>query len=292
MVSGYIFTIIRRRLMKNKTSLTLLCCAAALLLAAPGAFAHNLWLNPADQNPRVGETVDIGIGWGHKFPAGRTDEEVKENAVEEIKAFDPDGKPVDLVRESKSSFKLKVEKQGVYLVAARIKPGFFSMTPEGRKWGDKKEVPNADKCTSFNIDAKTLIVADGGDKNLSGLTNQPLEVVPLKDPGKLKKGDSLPIKVLFNGKPLAGLAVKAAYAGYEDPAEEKAEAGKGASEKGHKGGGHRYPVETVTDENGQAIIKVDTAGWWMANLSHKTPYPDAGVCDESMYNTAFTFSVK
>jgi uncharacterized GH25 family protein len=274
----------------------------ALLFAAPGAFAHNLWLNPGNHYPQVGETVEIGIGWGHKFPASRTDEEVKENAVEEITALDPDGQPVNLERESKSNYRLKVEKQGVYLISARIKSGFFTMTSEGRKWGNKKEVENADKCTSFNIDAKTLIVAGGGDKNLSGLMNQPLEVVPLKDPAGLKKGDSFPIKVLFNGKPLAGLAVKATYAGYEDPAAassqeektaaKKGEAGKSASEKGRKGAGSRCPVETATDDNGQAVIKVDTSGYWLATLSHRTPYPDAGVCDESMYNTAFTFEVK
>jgi uncharacterized GH25 family protein len=260
----------------------------------PPAFSHNLWLNPGDFHPEVGTVVDIGVGWGHTFPAGRVDQELKEDRVEEIKAVDPDGIAVDLTKERVDLYKLKVEKAGAYVVTAKIKPGFFAMTPEGRKWGDKKAVSNSVKCTNFHIEAKTAIVAGGADKNLGTPAGQALELIPLSNPGRLKAGDKLPVKVLFNGEPLADAKIKATYAGYGDDVaphshsekgEKGAKEGKGAKEEKH------YPVETVTDANGQAELKLDKAGYWMVMLSHRSPYPDLETCDEYMYNVAFTCEV-
>lgn len=288
--------------MKEKKRLVSLCFTLALLLTASNTFAHNLWLNPENHFPRVGETVEIGIGWGHTYRANRMDQEVKEDRVEEITALDPDGKTVEPVKESAALYKLKVEKPGVYLVTARIRPGVFTMTPEGRKWATKKEVENPIKCTAFHISAKTIIVAGAGSGNLSGLVHQPVEVIPLEDPGKLKKGGSLPVKVLFEGSPLAEASVRAVYAGFGDdvegdghganPAEKSGAAKEGSADKSHKEGGAQFPFETITDGSGLATVKLERAGYWMISLSHKVPYPDTETCDESMYNSVFTFQVK
>jgi uncharacterized GH25 family protein len=276
-----------------------------LLLICPQAFAHNLWLNPGNYYPPVGTTVDIGIGWGHKFPADRTDQEFKEGRMEDIRAVDPDGLIVNLVQKSVSLYSLKIEKAGAYLVTARIKPGFFTKTPDGRKWGDKKEVENSIKCTNFHIEAKTVIIAGGDGKNLSSTVNRPLELVPLKNPLNLKSRDGFAVKVLYHGKPLPGSSVKATYAGFEGAdvgghaPQEKGRPGKdvrkapgqASAEKGHHPAGH-VPVETVTDDQGQALVQLDKAGYWMIMLSHRPPYPDKEICDEYMFNTTFTFQVK
>ncbi|MCU0589824.1 MAG: DUF4198 domain-containing protein [Syntrophobacteraceae bacterium] len=281
----------------NRGKLASMGIALTLLLTVSGAQAHNLWLNPSDHFPRAGDTVDIGIGWGHEYTASRTHQEVKDTTVEEITALDPDGGVVPLERASAALYRLKVEKPGVYLVSARVKPGVFTITPEGRKWANKKEVENPGKCTAFHISAKTVLVVGGSDRGLGGLAQQPLEVTPLVSPATLKKGTALPVKIWFEGKPIAGLAVRATYAGHEapKPAEEKKdgqEAGSPGAGGGHAGGGTRFPVETVTDAQGHAIVPVDREGYWMINLSHKPPYPDPQTCDEHMFNHAFTFQVQ
>jgi uncharacterized GH25 family protein len=291
--------------MKIRPSIAAFLYGLTLLLICPQAFAHNLWLNPGNYNPPVGTTVDIGIGWGHKYPADRTDQEFKEGRMEDIHAVDPDGVTVNLVQESVSLYKLKVEKAGAYIVTARIKPGFFTKTPDGRKWGDKKAVENPIKCINYHIEAKTVIIAGGDDKNLSNPVNRPLELIPLKNPLNLKSGDDFAVKVLYNGKPLAGLGVKATYAGFEGAdVGGHAPPGKGGAGKDvRKGTGHRspekghppvrhFPVETVTDGQGQAIVPLDKAGYWMIMLSHRPPYPDKETCDQYMFNTTFTFQVK
>jgi uncharacterized GH25 family protein len=291
--------------MKIRPSIAAFLYGLTLLLICPQAFAHNIWLHPGNYYPEVGTTVDIGIGWGHKYPANRTDQEFKEGRMEDIKAVDPDGLTVNLVQESVSLYKLKVEKAGAYIVTARIKPGFFTKTTDGRKWGDKKAVENSIKCTNYHIEAKTVIIVGGDDKNLGNAVNRPLELIPLKNPLNLKSGDDFAVKVLYNGKPLPGLSVKATYAGFEGAdvgghaPPEKGPSGKdvrkGAGQASPEKARHaltRVPVETVTDSQGQAVVPLDKSGYWMIMLSHRPPYPDKEICDQYMFNTTFTFEVK
>jgi uncharacterized GH25 family protein len=291
--------------MKTKPGIVMLFSVIFLMVICPSVLAHNLWLNPGNYYPQVGSTVDIGIGWGHKYPANRVDQEMKEGRLEEIRAVDPDGLTVNLVQESVSLYKLKVEKAGAYLVTARIKPGFFTKTPDGRKWCDKKAVENPIKCTNYHIETKTVIIAGGDDKNIGNAVNRPLELIPLRNPLNLKSGDGFAVKVLYHGKPLPGLSVKATYAGFEgadvgghQPSEKRGpdkDVGKGPRqappEKGHHPVRH-FPVETVTDDQGQAVVQLDKSGYWMIMLSHRPPYPDKETCDQYMFNTTFTFEVK
>jgi uncharacterized GH25 family protein len=278
--------------MKTNIRRVMLLCMLSLIMLCTPALAHNLWLNPADYYPPVGSTVDIGIGWGHKYPANRVDQEIKEGRVEEIRAFDPDGQPVDLVQASVTLYRLKIEKAGAYLVTARIKPGFFTTTPEGRKWGNRKEIANPIKCTNFHIQAKTVLIAGGKDQNLKHPAGQPLEIIPQTNFSRIKPGDALAIQVIFDGKPLPEAAVRATYAGFEAediaPHQPKAK-DKKADKKGHA---RHFPVETLTDTQGKAELRVKKAGYWMIMLSHHCPFADAGTCDEYMYNMAFTFEVR
>lgn len=284
--------------MKVKHCAVMLCSVLFLMMSCPLVMAHNLWLNPANYYPEVGSTVDIGIGWGHTYPASRVDQEVKDDRVEEISAVDPDGLPVNLAKVSAALYQLKVEKAGAYLITARTKSGFFTMTPEGRKWGDKKAIPNAVKCTNFHLVAKTVIIAGNDAKNLSHPAGQPLEVIPLTPLQDLKAGSKLGLKVLFEGKELANLDVRATYAGFETEdvaphkSPEKAQAEKEQPEKGQHAHAKHFPAETVTGEQGQAEISLEKAGYWMIVLSHKPLYPDKEICDESMYNTSFSFEVR
>ncbi len=256
------------------------------LIAMP-AGAHMLWLNPSNYYPEVGSTVEIGIGWGHQYKADRTDEAIKEGRVATIQALTPDGHTIDLESVALGRYRLPIDKPGAYVVTARIKPGFFTTTPEGRKWGNRKQVPDAVKCTNFHIEAKTVLLAGGSAQHVEARSGQPLELIPVSDPGQLKVGDRFSVRVLHEGSPLAGADVKAVYAGFE---KEKS-AASGAKSKGHHGSGG-YPVETVTDAEGNADIPLDRAGYWMVVLSHRPAYPDPETCDQYMHNVTFAFEVR
>jgi uncharacterized GH25 family protein len=264
------------------------CFVVFLLLmwAAGPAFAHMLWLNPMDYTPAVSSTTEIGIGWGHSFPVNRVDQEVKEDRMEAIQAVDPDGKTVPLVKVAADRYQLKVEKAGAYIVTARIKPGFFTMTPEGRKWGNKKEIENGVKCTNFHIEAKAVILAGGDPKGFDRAAGQTVELVPADDPQQLKAGQKFAVRVFYQGKPLADAAVNGIYAGFEEP--KQAEHGHGKNGHGIK----HYPVETQTDAQGRLSFVPDRAGYWLLIVSHKPAYAEKEICDEYMYNVTYAMEVK
>lgn len=95
--------------------------------------------------------------------------------------------------------------------------------------------------------AKLLLGANGA------VSREPLghalEIVPEKDPTTLGNDEPLAVRVLFLGKPLAGVRVSAMYAGA-------------------KVTGHEFPVTAETDTNGRAELKLDRPGLWYARLIH------------------------
>lgn len=261
--------------------------AVMFLFTGSAALAHNVWLNVDNHYPAVGRTVEISVAWGHQYPANRVDQEMKPGNLAYIQVVDPDGNKVVPETVSETLYKLTVKKPGAYLVTAGIKPGVFTMTTEGRKWCDKTGVENPISCVSYKIEAKTIIVAGGKDRNLGGKTGQELEIIPLSDPSTIKAGDQFSLQVLFRDKPATGVSVNAAYAGYTD-ADQPADVAPHQT----KGKERHFPAGGVTDENGKTALKLDRVGYWIITISHKSPYPDTAVCDQYMHNMAFNFEIK
>ena len=260
-------------LKNSKIMRYLLCAAVMILFVGSNAYAHNLWLNADNHYPEAGETVNIEIGWGHEYTESRTDQEVDENLIKTITAIGPEGE-VPLENISPSLYRLKVDIPGAYIIAAQIDadPGMFTMTPEGRVRGGKKGVKNAVSCSAYDIFAKTILIAGGDSTDIAHSAGHPLEVVLLNDPSS-GRNNLLKLRVLYEGRPLAGATLRAAYAGYD-------------SKEGS------YPVEVKTNRRGRAEIRADRGGYWIILLSHTTPYSDQEVCDDYRYTTSFTFKMK
>lgn len=99
-----------------------------------------------------------------------------------------------------------------------------------------------------------------------------LEIVPEKSPDQIKPGEMLAVKVLFKGKPLAGVRVSAVYAGA-------------------KLEGHSYPVNAETDAAGRAQLKIDRPGLWYARLIHMVPAENDPDVDWRSFFATMTFEV-
>ncbi len=270
---------------------------SAILLLASTATAHNIWINPADYFPESNSTTEIGIGWGHKYLADRTHEKLKEGKVEEFQVMGPDGKPVESALVTNGQYRLNVGQPGAYLITTKIKPGFFTTTPEGIKWSKKNKVTNAVKCTNYHISGKSLIMVGNSDKGFEQTAGQALELIPITNPARLTANTAFKVRVLFRGQPVADVALKATYAGFEKE-EEKEPAHpdtvdntadkKALMKKEEK----KFPAEAVTGAQGEAELHLTRPGYWMISLSHRHPYPDVTVCDQYMYSETFTFQVK
>jgi hypothetical protein len=116
--------------------------------------------------------------------------------------------------------------------------------------------------------AKLILPGSAGNKVLG----HALEIVPERSPDKMKAGESLPVRVLFMGKPLAGVRVSAVYAGA-------------------KLEGHSYPINAETDSEGRTQLKIDRPGLWYVRLIHMVPAENDPEVDWRSYFATLTFEI-
>jgi len=109
---------------------------------------------------------------------------------------------------------------------------------------------------------KTLVQVDPMPKTTASQTHdtahavqvgQRLEIMPLQNPLALKPGDALPLKIVFDGKPLAGALVKA----------------------WHKRKGQLVLIRATTSAQGDVAFDLPYAGDWMVSVVHMVPAVDA-----------------
>ena len=100
-----------------------------------------------------------------------------------------------------------------------------------------------------------------------------LEIIPLTDTRNWRRGEIFPVKVLYDGKPLSSVDVRATYAGFSDQS-------------------NTFALTTRTDEKGVARIKMLEKGNWVVNIMNEVPYANTEKCDKYRYNSCFTFKVK
>ena len=241
-----------------------------LLLAASSAWGHMLWINASDYAPKVGQSVQLEIAWGHKFP---TDEVIKEDRLAKVYALDPGGASVPLKKLSAAQYELAINQEGTYLVYAQIHPGVHTKTTDGYKRQNKKGLENAVHCMSYDMRAKAVINAGGKEQGLGREANDLIEIVPLANPADLKEGDTLPVKILLKGEPLFRDFIHATYAGFSDQ-------------------GETFAFSTMVNREGTATLKILKNGQWLIKVPHKRPYPDQTECDEHFFCMTLTFGIR
>ena len=242
-----------------------------ILLGASSLHAHMLWLNASDYTPKLGDTVSIEIGWGHAFPR---EQFISQGRLGQVFALDAAGKKTELKMIFPSFYQFTPMAEGPYRIVAVLKSGFLSITPEGHARGNRKELSNVVNCFQYMMDAEAWIRVGNKKSDFSAKNQTPLKLVAMDDPLSITAGQSLPLKVMFQGKPLAGVKVTGTFAGRK------------ADKDDH------WAVEEETGPDGIANVHLDSPGHWFFRVAHKTPYPDKSVADDYSYRTALTFEVK
>ncbi|MDJ1158938.1 DUF4198 domain-containing protein [Chelatococcus sp. SYSU_G07232] len=171
--------------------------AAALALVPGAARAHGIFVAQ-----RHG---DLAVVYGH----GAADDAYAPEKVKEATARSAGGEPVPVSLKPQEKYVLVEPAREAAVLSVTFDGGFWSKTRAG-KWINKGRSEVADAETAqhslkFNT---TVLAATGGPLAPQGL---PLEIVPLADPLTLRMGDDLPVRVLMDGKPLAGANVLADY---------------------------------------------------------------------------------
>ncbi len=217
--------------------LALMC----FLTSATRAVAHDLWLNIDNHYPKAGEKSAVKVVFGHNYPY--YDILIKRDSLASFSCLCPDGQ----MREVTDIWEDRMGERSGALVGEIVfeREGTYVVTAFRKVRGDKEHVPSEKY-------AKSIVVAGKGSKNVSKVFGHRIEIVPLRNPLEIKGGGTLPVKVLFEGKPLSTY-VYATYASYHSEDEP-------------------FPVAVRSNAQGVANITINQPGVWMVVSNHKVDF--------------------
>ncbi|MBA3886782.1 MAG: DUF4198 domain-containing protein [Acidobacteria bacterium] len=266
---------------------------AVILLSLP-ASAHDFWIEPSTFRPALNSDVDLRLRVGEHFKG----DAVPRNpaAIETFVVATADrqqhisgragGDPAGTFR---------VTSPGTMLVAYRSRPSTVELTAgefeqylkeEGLEHIIASRAARGDSGApgreQFSRSVKALLHADGivsgGHDRALGLT---LELIPEEDPLTLGRGAMLPVRLLYEGRPLAGALIVAL-----------SRASNGSHKHAHPASTHPdAPFQARSDAEGRVQVPL-TAGTWLIKTVHMVPAPEgAGVDWQSIWAT-LTFDVR
>jgi len=253
---------------------------AAMLFAAPLS-AHDFWIEPSTFRPAVGATVAVRLFVGPHFegePFPRVPQLVSRFVLVSASGEQPvRGGPGD-----DPAGTVRIAEPGLAIVGYRSLN--YPVSLDAAKFEDYLKEEGLEKISAlrskrgetakparevFSRCAKALLDAGGGgitgfDRPL-GFT---LELLPEKNPYALRPGDALPVRLLLDGKPLAGALVHALLHG--DPAAVSA---------------------ARTDRDGRAILRLSKTGFWMIKAVDMGPAPAGADADWQSLWASLTFEM-
>ena len=210
---------------------TALAAATLVGVAATAhvAVAHDFWLVPNAFVVTPGSALEVRGQTSSAFPTSESAVTVDRVAEARLLGAASEVPLRDLgVAGTSLRLRHRPATAGQYVVAVALKPrsvresaaGFrqyleLEGAPEAlQRYEREGRLPTTDSITRrYAKYAKTLVeVGQSGPRAFSRTTGQPVEFVPLTDPSASRSGDTLAVRLLFRGRPLAGARVRAGAA--------------------------------------------------------------------------------
>ncbi len=245
--------------------------AVVTLLASScsAALAHDIVVFPE----RDGDAISVRVRYGHP-------DDWQPIAKEKLYAFAAYGADGDdrswRKRLVLDGMDLKAGERsgtaGATLFAAQYDNGYWSKDADGESVNTSRRQNPRAAAGSHNLKYAKALVAGGADHaGFDRVVGHKLELVPRRDPLAAKPGDTLPVAVFFNGKPLPGAAVEIGDSITALPEEKIA----------------RYKA----DANGVARIPIAKGGWAVIGIDHEERSPTPALATLEKYTATFTFRV-
>jgi nickel transport protein len=169
-------------------NIRILLASACLAWATIPASAHNAWV--------AKDSTGYRILFGHETTEGYPPSKVKE-----VAALDSKGNKLAVkMVPSDSSVALKPSGKPICFLV-HFDNGFFTKTTDGTKNISKQGIKDYISAINAVKYSKSIF---SWNVILTKPLGQKIEVVPLSNPSLIKQGDSLAVKVFFEGKPLSG----------------------------------------------------------------------------------------
>ena len=243
---------------------------------------HNLWLVGKKEPTQI----RVAANTGDNFP--ESDSAVKPERVADFRLVSPDGStPITNYRVEENSLVAEVSIPNDKSFCAALALHAHPITLEAVKFGGYIKEENAEESVkpyfisgnttvpqreSYTKFAKVLL--DNGlaqPDDISDLVaGHRLEIIPQIAPSSVGSNRILPIQILFEGKPIAGLRVSS-----------------GCEELN----GGKYSAHTRTDENGLAEIEIQNAGHWFIRTHFIRPHLNKENFDWESFWASVTFRV-
>lgn len=248
-------------------------------LAAPAVRAHDFWIEPSTFTPARGQRVAVRLRVGQELrgdpvprdpsllqrlvAAGPSGEApvpgVPNTDPAGVTAFQAAGLYTIVYDSGRSPVELEAAKFETYLREEGLEKISALRARRGRSAAAVKEV--------FSRCAKALVaVSGGGGSGWDRVFGQRLELVTEKNPYALAPGGELPVRLLYEGKPLAGALVVAL---------QKDRAGAKASAR--------------TDAKGRVRLELDRPGLWLIKAVHMVAAPRETGADWESFWASLTF---
>jgi len=254
------------------------------LLWAPALLAHNFWIEPSTFTPAPGQRLAVRLRVGQELkgdpvprdpalmkrflaagPAGdATVPGVPNTEPAGFEAFAAPGLYTIVYDSGRSPVELDAAKFEEYLQQEGLEAISARRARQGKSGAGAKEV--------FSRCAKALLnVGNGGaGPGFDRVFGQRLELVAEKNPYALTGGGELPVRLLYEGKPLAGVLVMALQRDRPDKVDK---------------------VMARTDSKGRVTLKLDRPGFWLIKAVHMIPAPPDASADWESFWASLTFAL-
>lgn len=256
------------------------------LLIATSLAAHDFYLLPSAFSITPGTKIKIAFHNGDSFPQSEAAPSLAR--LQEAQLLFAGGKIAVEGLQTEGKYVLGTvaipEHPGDLVVSARTVPNLIELPSEQflaylkeeglssvmqwRSQHNESQKPGRERYSKF---AKSLLVSGAPDDFYQHVIGFPIEIVPKIDPSTLHAGSSLPVKIIFQGKPAAGLQVEAAWT---------------------ESGQSKTTVVGRTDEGGLLSIPLSSAGRWRLHSLKMERCTEPAVADWESFWTSLTFEIR
>jgi uncharacterized protein DUF4198 len=257
-----------------------LMVVAAVVLSTATAFAHDMWIEPTTFSPRPGDIVGARLRVGQDFvgdPLAHDPALINQFIVEDAQSR----RPLVGRQGAEPAGLLRVMTPGLLVIGYRSNPSVVDLTPDKFRQYLKEEGLDAVAALRarrgqtggardmFSRCAKSLVLSGSPDAmqqdRLLGFT---LELLAERNPYAIAPGEELPVRLTYEGRPLAGVLVVAMNRA--DPSEK---------------------LTARSDKEGRVRFRLTRTGLWMIKAVHMIPaQPDVHADWESFW-ASLTFNL-
>ncbi len=260
----------------------LLTAAALCLVSGTVAVAHDFWVQPTRFWIAPNSAVPTSLQVGHGKDRTRWDSDIRR--ITAFRSIGPDG-----IKDHKAELRVGAMDQdhpvkfgppGAYILylttdhAQSELPGlrfndYAKVEGLTAALAQRERTGSSDKPGRelYTRRAKVLIQvgppASVSDPKITRPVGLSLEIVPEVNPYAMNPGASLPVRILYEGKPLAGATVKLNNLDFDF-----------------------RPIEIRTsDQNGRALFKMPSSGTWQLNVIWSKPIKDRKADFETTFSS-------